>query len=401
MCRTRLDNHATAVIELRSIISSNLSYERELVVTRNVNFNPGPAALPLDVLKTVQAELLDYQGTGISILESSHRSKEFEAINDQTIALVREVLGLGTNYHVLFLGGGASTQFAMLPMNFVGAGRTAAYVDTGEFASKAMKECQNVANVHVAFSSKEEKYRRVPQMSEIRYPGDVAYLHICTNNTIEGTQFHEFPQTGNVPLVADMSSDIASRRIDYTKFALFYAGAQKNLGPAGVALVVIRDDFLATANKGLPTILSYKTHADSKSLFNTPPVFGVYMMKLVLEWMKKQGGLAGIEKVNQAKKDLLYSAIDAAPDFYRGPADKTSRSWMNVTMRLPSEELEAKFISDAKKAGLLGLKGHRSVGGIRFSIYNAVSLEDIQKTVAFMDVVPQGPRDSRKGPFSR
>jgi len=354
------------------------------MVTRNVNFNPGPAALPLEVLKTVQQELLDFQGTGISILESSHRSKEFEAVNDQTIALVREVLGLGTDYQVLFLGGGASTQFALIPMNFIGDGQMAAYVDTGEFAFKAMKEAQNVAKVHVAFSSKEEKYRRVPAMSEIKYPNDAAYLHLCSNNTIEGTQFWEFPKTGKVPLVADVSSDVASRQLDYKQFALFYAGAQKNLGPAGVTLVAVRDDFLATARKNVPTILAYKTHADSKSLFNTPPVFGVYIMKLVLEWIKSKGGLAGVEKMNEAKKNLLYSAIDAAPDFYKGTADKGSRSWMNVTMRLPSEELEAKFVADAKKQGLLGLKGHRSVGGIRFSIYNAVSVEDIQKTVAFM-----------------
>ncbi len=355
------------------------------MVNRNVNFNPGPAALPLDVLRTVQDELLDYQGSGMSILESSHRGKEFEAINDEAIALVRELLGLGTDYHVLFLGGGASSQFALIPMNFVGDGQTAAYVDTGEFASKAMKECQNVSKVHVAFSSKEEKYRRMPNMSEIKYPGDAAYLHICSNNTIEGTQFHEFPNTGGVPLVADMSSDIASRQLDYRQFSLFYAGAQKNLGPAGVTLVVIRDDFLATGNKGLPSIFSYKTHADNKSLFNTPPVFGVYIMKLVLEWIRNNGGLAGMEKRNEAKQDLLYSAIDAAPDFYKGAAEKAGRSWMNVTMRLPSEDLETKFIADAKKEGLLGLKGHRSVGGIRFSIYNAVSLEEIQKTVDFMD----------------
>jgi phosphoserine aminotransferase len=354
------------------------------MVKRNVNFNPGPAALPLDVLKIVQGELLDYQSTGMSILESSHRAKEFEAINDQAIALARELLGLGTDYQVLFLGGGASTQFALIPMNFVGEGQTAAYVDTGEFASKAMKECQIAAKTHVAFSSKEEKYRRVPKMSEIKYPEDVAYLHICTNNTIEGTQFWEFPTTGKVPLIADMSSDIASRRLDFKKFSLIYAGAQKNLGPAGVTMVVIRNDFLATAKKTLPTILSYKTHVDNKSLYNTPPVFGIYILKLVLEWIKSKGGLAGVEKVNAAKKDLLYGAIDASPDFYRGTAQKDCRSWMNVTMRMPSEELENKFIADAQKEGLIGLKGHRSVGGIRFSIYNAVSLEDIQKTVEFM-----------------
>ncbi|MFC1939929.1 3-phosphoserine/phosphohydroxythreonine transaminase [Chloroflexota bacterium] len=354
------------------------------MVKRNVNFNPGPAALPLDVLKIVQGELLDYKISGMSILESSHRGKEFEEINDQTIALVRELLGLGTDYQVLFLGGGASTQFDLIPMNFIGDGQVAAYVDTGEFASKALKACQNVAKAHVAFSSKEEKYRRLPQMIEIKYPDDVAYLHICSNNTIEGTQFQEFPNTGKVPLVADMSSDIASRRLDFKKFSLIYAGAQKNLGVAGVTLVIIRDDFLTKVRKGLPTMLSYKTHADNKSLYNTPPVFGVYIMKLVLEWIKSKGGLAGLEKINTTKKDLLYSAIDAAPDFYKGNAEKGSRSWMNVTMRLPTEDLENKFIADAKKEDLLGLKGHRSVGGIRFSIYNAVSIEDIQKSVDFM-----------------
>jgi phosphoserine aminotransferase len=355
------------------------------MVKRNVNFNPGPAALPLDVLKIVQEELLDYQGTGLSILESSHRAKEFEAINNRTIELVRELLGLGTDYQVLFLGGGASTQFVLIPMNFIEDGQMAAYVDTGEFAFKALKECQIVAKAHVAFSSREEKYRRMPKMSEIKYPDNVSYLHICTNNTIEGTQFHEFPDTGNIPLIADMSSDIASRQIDFKKFSLIYAGAQKNLGPAGVTLVVIRDDLLAKMKKGLPTMFSYKTHVDNKSLYNTPPVFGIYIMKLVLEWIKNKGGLSAMEKINKAKKDLLYNTIDASPDFYKGAAEKDSRSWMNVTMRLPSEELEAKFIADAKNEGLLGLKGHRSVGGIRFSIYNAVSLEDIQKTVDFMD----------------
>ncbi len=354
------------------------------MVKRNVNFNPGPAAIPLDVLKIVQAELLDYRDSGMSILESSHRGKEFEAINDQTIALVREVLGLDAGYHVLFLGGGASTQFDLIPLNFVQDGQTAAYVDTGEFASKALKECQIVARAHVAFSSKEEKYRRVPKMGEIKYPEDAAYLHLCSNNTIEGTQFHEFPETGGVPLVADMSSDIASRRLDFKKFSLFYAGAQKNLGAAGVTLVVIRDDFLAKAKKGLPTMFSYRTHADNKSLYNTPPVFGVYIMKLVLEWIKGRGGLEGVEKTNAAKKDLLYSAIDAAPDFYRGTAEKASRSWMNVTMRLPTEDLENRFVAEAAREGLVGLKGHRSVGGIRFSIYNAVSLEDIERAVDFM-----------------
>jgi phosphoserine aminotransferase len=355
------------------------------MVKRNVNFNPGPAAVPLEVLKIVQEELLDYKGSGMSIMESSHRAKEFETINDQAIALVHELLGLGPDYQVIFLGGGASLQFDMIPMNFVGEGQTAAYCDTGDFAARALKECQIVAKAHVAFSSKEEKYRRVPKMDEIKYPDDVAYLHICSNNTIEGTQWKEFPNTGNVPLIADMSSDIASRQLDFKKFSLIYAGAQKNLSVAGVTLVVIKDDFLAKGKKGLPTLLTYKTHVDNKSLYNTPPVFGIYIMKLVLEWIKSKGGLAGIEMINTAKKNLLYGAIDAAPDFYKGPAEKDSRSSMNVTMRLPTEEMENKFIAEAQKEGLLGMKGHRSIGGIRFSIYNAVSLEDIQKTVAFME----------------
>jgi phosphoserine aminotransferase len=355
------------------------------MVKRNVNFNPGPAALPLEVLKVVQEELLEYQGSGMSILESSHRSKEFEAINDQTIALVHELFGLSSDYNILFMGGGASTQFALVPMNFIGDGQMAAYVDTGSFAFNALKECQIVAKAHVAFSSKEQKYRRIPAMSEIKYPEAVSYLHICSNNTIEGTQYQEFPDTGIIPLVADMSSDIASRQVNFKKFSLIYAGAQKNLGPAGVTLVIIRNDFLARAKKGLPTMLSYQTFVDHKSLYNTPPVFAVYIMKLVLEWIKSKGGLAGVEKINRAKKDLLYSAIDSAPDFYKSIVEKDSRSWMNVTMRMPTEDLENKFIADAKKDGLIGLKGHRSVGGIRFSIYNATSLEDIQKTVNFMD----------------
>jgi len=352
---------------------------------RNVNFNPGPAVLPLEVLKTVQEELLDFQGSGMSILESSHRAKEFEAVNDQCIALVRELLGLGPNFQVIFMGGGASTQFCLIPMNFLGANQVAAYCDTGEFASKAMKEAQMMGKVHVAYSAKAEKYVRVPKNDEIKYPADAAYLHICTNNTIEGTEYQQIPETGNVPLVADMSSDIASRVLDYKKFSLIYAGAQKNLSAAGVTLVIIRDDFLAKAKPGLPTMFTYKTFVDNKSLYNTPPVFGIYIMKLVLEWVKKQGGLAGIQKLNETKKNMLYGAIDAAPDFYKGPAQKDSRSWMNITMRLPSEDLENKFVAEAKKEGLVGLKGHRSVGGIRFSIYNAMPVEGIQKTVEFMD----------------
>lgn len=352
---------------------------------RAINFNPGPAAVPLEVLKIVQEELLDYRGTGISILESSHRAPEYEEINDRTMALVRELLGLGNDYHVLFMTGGASTQFALVPMNFLRPGQVGAYVDTGEWPSKAMKECRLFGEAHAAFSSKAEGYRRVPRMEEITHPKNAAYVHICSNNTIEGTQFHEFPDTGDVPLVCDMSSDIASRRLDFKRFALLYAGAQKNLGPSGVTLVVIREDMLARCKNDLPTMFDYRTYAKNKSLYNTPPVFGVYFMKLVLEWIQRQGGLAAVEQVNRTKKDLLYGLIDAHPDFFRGTAEKESRSWMNITVRLPTEELEKKFIKEAKAAGIIGVKGHRSVGGLRFSIYNAVTVEDVKKTVAFME----------------
>ena len=355
------------------------------LANRVVNFNAGPSALPLEVLKTVQEELLDYKGMGMSIMEASHRSKEFDAINEGAMALVREVFALPEDYHVLFLTGGASSQFFMIPMNLLASGKTAAYVDTGSWSSKAIKEAKLFGEVHVAASSKEQEYKFIPKMADIKYTSDSAYLHITTNNTIKGTQYHTIPQTGAVPLIADMSSDIASRKLDYTKFDLFYAGAQKNLGPSGVTLVCMRDSLLQKCKDGLPTMLSYKTHADKKSLYNTPPAFGIYMLKLVLEWIKANGGLEGMEKRNAAKKDVIYQQCDMYPDFYRGTAETESRSWMNITMRLPSEELEKKFIEEGKAAGLIGIKGHRSVGGIRFSCYNAVTLEGVQKAAEFME----------------
>jgi phosphoserine aminotransferase len=352
---------------------------------RAINYNAGPAGVPLEVLKIVQEELLDYRGTGISIMESSHRSAEYDEINEQAMALARELFGLGDDYHVLFMTGGASTQFALIPFNFLNPGQVGAYVDTGTWSTKALKECQIQGDMHLVYSSKDLDYRRVPRMDEIKIPGNAAYLHMTSNNTIKGTQFHEFPDTGDVPLVCDMSSDIASRQLDFKKFSLIYAGAQKNLGPSGVTLVLIRDDLLQKGKDGLPTMFTYKTYAEKKSLYNTPPAFGVYFMKLVFEWIKGQGGLAGVEKINRAKKDLFYNLIDEHPDFFKGTAEKESRSWMNVTMRLPSEELEKKFIAEAKSAGIIGVKGHRSVGGIRFSTYNAMTLEGVQQTVEFME----------------
>jgi phosphoserine aminotransferase len=349
------------------------------------NFNPGPAVLPKEVLQTVQAELLDYRGTGMSVLEISHRSAEYEEINNQAMALFHELMGLGDNYKIAFVGGGASTQFALIPMNFLAKGQTAAYVDTGEWANKAHKEAKILGQTHLAASTKEEKYRRIPKLNEIKYPGDAAYLHITSNNTIYGSQYQWWPETGAVPLVCDMSSDILSRQLDFKKFSMIYAGAQKNLGPAGATVVIIRDDFLGKAQAGLPTMFQYKTHVDKLSLYNTPPVFAIYIVKLVLEWIKKQGGLVAVEKVNRAKQERIYQIMDLYKDYYKGTVDSDSRSWMNITLRLPSEELEKKFLSEAKAAGFVGLKGHRDVGGIRVSLYNALPLEGAEQLAAFMD----------------
>ncbi len=353
------------------------------MANRVINFNAGPATLPLDVLKIVQQELLDYKGAGMSVMEISHRSKYYDQINDEAIAIFREVLGLDDSYHVLFMGGGASTQFALVPMNFLAKDKTAAYVDTGSWSSKAIKEAKLFGNVHLAGSSKETNFDHIP--TDIDFPDDAVYLHLTSNNTIFGTQFQSFPDAGNVPLVCDMSSDIASRVHDFTKFDLIYAGAQKNLGPAGATVVIINDKMLAKCADGNPTMFNYKTHADKKSLYNTPPVLSVYIVKLVMEWVKAQGGLAGVEKANIAKKERIYQLIDLNPDYFRGTVKPDSRSWMNITFRLPSEELEKKFIAEATEAGLSGLKGHRSVGGIRASIYNAMSKEGVDKLAQFME----------------
>ncbi len=352
---------------------------------RAINFNAGPAGVPLDVLNIVKDELLDYRGTGISIMESSHRSPQFDEINEQAMSLARELFGLGDDYHVLFMTGGASSQFALIPFNFLNKGQVGAYVDTGTWSTKALKECQIQGDMHLVHSTKDEDYSRVSRMDEIQIPDNAAYLHMTSNNTIKGTQFHEFPDTGDVPLLCDMSSDIASRRLDFKKFSLIYAGAQKNLGPSGVTLAMIRNDLLEKCKEGLPTMWTYKTYADKKSLYNTPPAFGVYFMKLVFEWIKGNGGLAGMEKINETKKNLLYGLIDQYPDFFKGTAEKQSRSWMNITMRLPNEDLEKKFIGEAKEAGIIGVKGHRSVGGIRFSTYNAMTIEGMEQTVEFLE----------------
>ena len=355
------------------------------MANRIYNFNAGPATLPLSVLETIQRELLDYHGTGMSIMESSHRGAEYDAINEETISLTRELLGLDDSFHVIFLGGGASTQFATIPMNFLPAEKSAAYVDTGAWSSKAIKEASGLGNVNVVAASTESAYDHIPDLSDLKLAENTAYLHLTSNKTLYGTQYQSFPDTGSVPLVCDMSSDIASRSHDFSKFSLIYGGAQKNLGPSGVTVVIIRDDFLQQAKEDIPIIFRYKTHTDKKSLYNTPPTFPVYILNLVLHWIKEQGGISGVEKVNRAKQERLYQMIDLHHDFYRGTVKPDSRSWMNVTFRLPSEDLEKKFVVEARAAGMVGLKGHRSVGGIRASIYNAFQLEGVERLVNFME----------------
>lgn len=352
-----------------------------------LNFNAGPAKLPEEVLAEVQRDLLDYAGSGMSILEISHRSAEYDAINETVSSHLLELLGLGDNFKVCFMGGGASTQFALIPMNFVGDNQTAAYVNTGTWAAKAIGEAELITKgrVKVVASCEESGYDAIPDLSDLSLPSDCAYLHLTSNNTIYGIQYQAFPDSGDVPLVCDMSSDILSRRLDLNKFSMIYAGAQKNMGPAGATAMIVRDDFLKRSNSGLPLILRHETHISKKSLYNTPPVFAVYVIGLVLKWILKEGGLEGMEKRNIAKKERIYQLMDLHPDFYRGCARDESRSWMNLTMRLPSEELEKKFLADAKAAGMVGLKGHRSVGGIRVSLYNAMPLAGADRLAQFME----------------
>lgn len=352
---------------------------------RIYNFNAGPAMLPLEVLQEVQSELLDLQGSGMSILEMSHRAPIYEKINAEAEADIKELLGLGDDYCVLFMGGGASLQFSMVPMNFLGAGQTAAYAVTSNFSDKAVKEAEKVGKVVIPFSSKAEKYDRVPQPGEIRLPENCAYLHITANNTIEGTEYSVYPETGAVPLIADMSSDILSKPIPAEKFSLIYAGVQKNIGPAGAVAVIARKKFIEGRSKALHSMLNYETHLDNGSLYNTPPAFAVYIVGKVAKWLKAQGGLVMMEQRNAAKARIVYDVIDMYPDFFRGFAKTDSRSLMNVTFGLPTEALEKRFAAEAEELGMGGLKGHRSVGGLRASIYNAMPLAGCEKLAEFME----------------
>ena len=350
---------------------------------RIYNFSAGPAVLPVPVLEEAQRNLLSLPGVGMSVMEISHRSKTFDEIIGSAERGLRELLGLPENYHVLFLQGGASLQFSMIPMNFLPEGGSADYIVTGSWGKKAVKEARREGAVNIAATMADGGFTRIPADDEIKLDASAAYVHITTNETIEGVEWKREPEVGDVPLVADASSDILSHPIAVEKYALIYAGAQKNMGPSGVTLVIIRDDLLQRIPDGLHTMLDFRTHAENKSLYNTPNTWGIYIIDLVCKYLKEQGGLEGIERLNEEKAGLLYDTIDAT-DFYRGHADRDARSIMNVTFRLPSEELEKKFASEATAARLDGLKGHRSVGGIRASIYNAFPREGVEALVAFM-----------------
>ena len=351
-------------------------------MSRIYNFNAGPAVLPLEVLETAQAELVDYKNTGMSLLEASHRGKAYEAVHDEAIANLRELIGISDDYAVLLLQGGASMQFSMVPMNLLLPGETADYTHSGAWAGKAIKEAQKVGTVNVVANCGKEIPTRVPRLSDLNLTPGAKYLHLTSNETISGAQWKEFPKT-DCPLVADMSSDILSRPFDMSKFGLIYAGAQKNLGPSGLTVVIVRKDLAANAPANIPTMLKYSTHIENNSLYNTPPCFSIYILALVTRWVKKIGK-ENLYQQNIAKAGELYRAIDSSEGWYKGTAVKEFRSDMNVTFRLPSEELEAKFVSEATKAGFSGLKGHRDVGGIRASIYNAFPVQGVTDLVAFM-----------------
>jgi phosphoserine aminotransferase len=349
---------------------------------RIYNFSPGPATLPYEVLQQAAKDVVNYRDKGIGLIEMSHRSKEFIAITEETERLLRELLAIPDNYKVLFLHGGASTQFAMVPMNLLGPGKTASYLNTGTWSKKAIKEAKLFGNVQVAYTSEESNFNHVPQNGDYQVDPAAEYLYYVSNNTIFGTQYPKIPGTDKA-LVCDMSSDILSRPLDVSRFGIIFAGAQKNMGPAGCAVVIIRDDLLDRTPNNVPTMFRYKTHADHGSMFNTPPCFAIYCIGEVLKWLTNLGGLKAIEAVNKEKAALLYQAIDAT-DFYRGHARQGSRSLMNITFNLPTPELEAQFVAEATAVGLDGLKGHRSVGGCRASIYNAFPKEGVEKLVEFM-----------------
>jgi phosphoserine aminotransferase len=353
---------------------------------RAFNFNAGPGALPLPVLERIHEELLDWHGSGMSVMEMSHRSPEFESINAAAEQKLRQLLGISDDYAVIFVQGGGSMQFTMAPMNLCLPGEPVDVLHTGAWTAKAIGELKKGILYRIAASTESEKFTRVPRLDEINFSPDASYVHICTNNTIEGTQWNTTPETGAVPLVADMSSDIASRSVNVNKYGVIFAGAQKNLGPSGATVVIIRKDLAERADKNLPTLLQYRTHIKEKSLYHTPPTFAVYIVGLVLDWIEAEGGVPGMEKRNAAKATLLYSTIESSGGFYSCPVEKNSRSRMNVVFRVAGgeESIEKKFAGEAAAAGLVGTPGHRSVGGMRVSLYNAVELSAVEALASFL-----------------
>lgn len=349
-----------------------------------MNFNPGPAALPLAALERAQRELLDFEGTGMSIMEHSHRGAAYERVHYEALALLRELLGIGDDHHVLFLQGGARHQFAMIPYNLLHDGQSADYVITGNWAVQAHAEGARLGTVRVAASTETEGFTRVPRSDELDLDPSAAYVHLTSNNTLYGTQWASYPETGSVPLVADMTSDLLSRPIDVSRFGAFYAGAQKNLGPAGVTVVVIRKDLVEGARTDRPAVWQYRSFVEKDSLWNTPPTFAIYMLRNTLSVLKEWGGAAGLEARSREKAALVYGFLDEHADFFRCPVEKESRSIMNAVFRLPSEALEKRFVSEAAEASMVGLKGHRAVGGIRISMYNAVEKAWIERLLSFM-----------------
>ncbi|MBW2568494.1 MAG: 3-phosphoserine/phosphohydroxythreonine transaminase [Deltaproteobacteria bacterium] len=351
---------------------------------RIYNFNAGPAALPLSVLEEIKNSFIDFKGSGMSIIEVSHRSKWFDDVINDAVVRTKRLLNLDERFHVLFIQGGASMQFCMIPMNFLQDGKSADYVDTGTWSTKAIKEARiQGKKIQIVASSEDKSFSCIPE--NIQFNNDAAYAHITSNNTIKGTQWASFPDTNGVPLVADMSSDIMSRPLDMEKFGLIYAGAQKNIGPAGVCMVIIRDDMLNRASDALPSMLKYTTYASKNSMYNTPPCFAIYTIQLVMKWLEETiGGLEKMEEINREKAKILYDSLDTS-GFYKGTAEQDSRSKMNITFRLPDENLEKKFIQEALENGLGGLKGHRSVGGCRASIYNPTTIEAVKALTDFMN----------------
>ncbi len=354
-------------------------------MNRIYNFSAGPCTLPLSALQEAQAEFVDFQGKGMSLIEMSHRGKEYDAVHMEAMDLVKRLYGLPDQYKVMFLGGGATLQFAMVPMNLMGPGGTCDLTLTGAWAKKAYADAKKIGSVELAFDGSESKFMTLPDAAALKARPEAAYFHMTSNETIGGVQWPDFPDTGDVPLVCDMSSDFVSRRVPVGKFGLIYAGAQKNAGPAGVAVVIIREDLLERSSADLPAYLSYATHAPKDSMYNTPPVFPIYMMMKTLKWLEAQGGLPAAEKLAAERSGLIYGAMARNAGFYSCPVDAKCRSLMNVVFRLPSEDLEKQFVAEALAAGMSGLKGHRSVGGCRASVYNAMPVAGAKALADFMD----------------